>query len=185
MFDHREIMAIAGFSRIEADLSDAPIVGVENLTYLDRPTPGALPAAVMSEIRHRILARFDGRGERTRRIYLRPARASHGRIEMERFLLQQSFEPVQLDHMPFRDQVDLFRSAAFVVGSHGAGLSNILFAPPGARVLELMDEARFQPDIWLLASKLGHLHGFLGCHDLDVDTPAFRDLYETLENFRL
>ncbi len=185
LFDHREIMAVAGFAQLEADESDAPIVCVEDLLYVDRPTPGALPAYLMRELRDRILARFDGRGEAVRRIYLRPAGANHGRQDIERFLLQQSFEPVQLDHMPFKQQVELFRSAAFVVGSHGAGLANILFAPPGLRILELTTAHQFQPDIWLLATKLGHLHGLLGCPGPEVDTGLFRDLYQALENFRL
>ena len=45
---------------------------------------------------------------------------------------------------PMRDAVDLFASAALVVGVHGAGLANCLFMAPGAAVLELaLPESEF------------------------------------------
>jgi capsular polysaccharide biosynthesis protein len=45
---------------------------------------------------------------------------------------------------PMRETVDLFASAALVVGVHGAGLANCLFMAPGAAVLELaLPESEF------------------------------------------
>jgi capsular polysaccharide biosynthesis protein len=103
---------------------------------------------------------------------------------MERLLLQQGFEPINLDHIPMLRQVELFRSAAFVVGSQGSGLSNIMFSPPGLRVLELGEGGQFHPDTWLLATKLGHLHGFLSCGASGVDGGSFSALYATMDSFR-
>ena len=39
--------------------------------------------------------------------------------------------------LSFEAQIEHFRSASTVVGEHGAGLVNIMFMPPGSRVLEL------------------------------------------------
>ncbi|HEX5724982.1 MAG TPA: glycosyltransferase family 61 protein [Longimicrobiaceae bacterium] len=53
-------------------------------------------------------------------------------------------------------QVALFARARVVVGAHGSGLANLVFAPAGARVLELMPERSFFPLFWHLAQALGH-----------------------------
>jgi hypothetical protein len=185
LFDHREVMAVLGFGQVPVAESQAPIVLVDDLVYMDKPTPGALPAQLVCEFRDRVLQRFDGRGEASRRIYLRPAKGGGDRTEMERFLLQQGFEPINLDHIPMMRQVELFRTAAFVVGSQGAGLSNIMFSPPGLRVLELGERGHFHPDNWLLATKLGHLHGYLSCTEAGVDAGSFSALFATMDAFRL
>lgn len=44
------------------------------------------------------------------------------------------------DGSPVQDQVRLFSSAGVIFGPHGAGLANLLFAPPGALVLEIVPE---------------------------------------------
>ncbi len=184
LFDHREVMAVLGFGQVPVAETPAPIVLVDDLVYMDRPTPGALPAQLVCEFRDRVLQRFDGRGEATRRIYLRPAQGGGDRADMERFLLQQGFEPINLDHIPMLRQVELFRSAAFVVGGQGSGLSNIMFSPPGLRVLELGESGHFHPDNWLLATKLGHLHGFLSTSQAGVDVGSFSALYAAMDSFR-
>lgn len=38
----------------------------------------------------------------------------------------------------FQEQVALFRDAKLVIGAHGAGMANLAFAPPTARVIEFM-----------------------------------------------
>lgn len=48
------------------------------------------------------------------------------------------FEPIRLQDLTFREQVALFAQAECVVAPHGAGLANLIFAPPECRVLELL-----------------------------------------------
>lgn len=57
--------------------------------------------------------------------------------EVERAFADRGFDVVSLSGRPFEDQVRLFRDASIIAGPHGAGLSNIVFAAPGARVIEL------------------------------------------------
>jgi len=47
------------------------------------------------------------------------------------------FVIAELETMSIRDQITLFASARTIVGIHGAGLSNMLFASPGAHIIEL------------------------------------------------
>jgi len=176
-FDHREVMAASGFSQVRVVESAAPVVLVDDLIYVADPAIGALPRDILREFRDKTLQRLDGRGEPINRIYLKPAQG--GPPAIEQFLLRHGFEPVRLEHMPAMQQLALFRSAAFVVGTFGLGLANILFAPPGLRVLELV-EGDFRPDIWRLAGKMGHIHGLLGL----PDTAAFEDLFAAMEAFQ-
>jgi hypothetical protein len=193
-FEHREIMNLLGYGRLPIVLSGAELVFVDDVIFMDRPTAVDIPAEQMRDFRERVLLPFDGPGEPVRRIYLKRADPDgvQDRHEMEVFLGQQGFEPIVLEHMPHEKQINLFREAAFVVGSYGAGLCNIVFAKPGLRVLELMDDSAFRPDLWQLCGKLGHMHGFVGCKRVGQDWQSrlapdpdhFKDLYFGLDGFR-
>jgi capsular polysaccharide biosynthesis protein len=192
-FEHREIMNLLGYGRLPLIQSNADMVWVDDLIFLDRPSPIDIPAAQMRDLRQRALLPFDGPGEPVRRIYLKRSDPAgiQDRHEVERFLGQQGFESIVLDHMSHDKQMALFREAAFVVGSYGAGLCNILFSKPGLPVLELMDDSAFRPDLWQLCGKLGHLHGFMACptagQDLQArllpDLQCFIELFHVLEKY--
>ncbi|GGY06649.1 hypothetical protein GCM10007160_37770 [Litchfieldella qijiaojingensis] len=80
------------------------------------------------------------------KIYISRKNAGHRKIsnedEVEIFLKRVGFEFFQLENMNFLEQVLVFFNAKCVVSIHGAGLSNILFMRPGAKVIELIQ----QPD---------------------------------------
>ena len=62
-----------------------------------------------------------------------------------------------------REQILLFQSADFIIGPHGAGLANLLFCEPGTKVIELMPSTEMRPFFWLIARKLGLVHGMQFC----------------------
>jgi hypothetical protein len=69
-------------------------------------------------------------------------------------LSKYGFEVVTLTGLSLIEQIDLFNGAEVVIGGHGAGLSNIIFCPPGCKVVELthyftLDRLRI---FWDLAS---------------------------------
>jgi len=77
-----------------------------------------------------------------RRLFVSRAGASQRRVRNEKECAQalretSGVELVVTDGMSLRDEIKLFRSAELVVGGHGAGLTNIAFAPTGARLVEL------------------------------------------------
>lgn len=65
------------------------------------------------------------------------------------------FTRVTLEKMPLKDQATLFAAADTVLAPHGAGLANIVFLRPGARVIELLPEA--MKDRAFIYSRLCHL----------------------------
>ena len=55
-------------------------------------------------------------------------------------LRNHNFRKVHLEQMTIMEQVELFRTASHVIAAHGAGLTNVLFAPADARILEIRPE---------------------------------------------
>jgi capsular polysaccharide biosynthesis protein len=74
---------------------------------------------------------------RPRRLYVSRSDAKLRRIANEgdllRVLAEHDFEVVTPGTLSLRDQVALFMGAEAIVGPHGAGLANLLFAPRHAR----------------------------------------------------
>ncbi|WP_237213222.1 glycosyltransferase 61 family protein [Falsiroseomonas oryziterrae] len=56
----------------------------------------------------------------------------------------------------YREQVLAFTEARLIVGPHGAGLSNIGFAPPGCSIVEIFQSSFVWPQFARLAGLLGH-----------------------------
>ena len=52
-------------------------------------------------------------------------------------LEKHEFQKVYLEQMNIREQVELFSSASHVIGPHGAGLTNVIFAPFDVKILEI------------------------------------------------
>ena len=73
-------------------------------------------------------------------------------------LTELGFTCIDPGTLSFKEQVALFQGAHVVVGVHGAGLTNILFAPPGGALIELTPDGAqpFYKDLalakkWMLA----------------------------------
>ena len=97
----------------------------------------------------------------TRRLFVSRSGASSRRVaneaEIAPLLADREFEIVEPGRMSVRDQVALFSEARLVVGPHGAGLTNLLFAKPGTGVVEIFAASAAQDvsNYRVLASHLG------------------------------
>lgn len=70
---------------------------------------------------------------------------------------QYGFETIDADTLDFSEQIRLFSQTGYLVGIHGAGLTNIMFrlnAP--MRVLELIPQDYLEPHYCWLAKAMGH-----------------------------
>ncbi len=85
----------------------------------------------------------------------RPMRSEDRLIER---LIRRGFRIVVPSTLAFAEQAALFRQARLVVGPHGAGLTNLIFAPAGALVYELVPQAYDNPCFRVLADNCGLLH---------------------------
>jgi len=88
---------------------------------------------------------FPERSGGPERIYLSRRRAKRRRLvneaELEARLGRMGFVCLQPELRSVAEQAALFSAAKWVVAPHGAGLANLVFAPPGALLVEL-----FHPD---------------------------------------
>jgi capsular polysaccharide biosynthesis protein len=92
-------------------------------------------------IRTTILASIPRRTLRNR-IYITRKLARGRKVKNEsevfEFLEKHGFRKVALESLSFLEQVELFASAEAVIGPHGAGFTNVLFAPRDCIVVEFM-----------------------------------------------
>jgi hypothetical protein len=75
---------------------------------------------------------------------------------------RRRFQNISAGKVAFRDQVALFAEAEIVAGPHGAGFSNLLFAPESAKVLEISNVERVKSVYFLLTKAMGQHYLPLG-----------------------
>ena len=93
--------------------------------------------------------------------------------EVQPVLTRHGYETVVLSAMSFDEQRRLFSGASHVVGVHGAGLTNILFAPAHAKVLEILPPMVATSAYWMLARGIGQSYGALIGDDPELPRPDY------------
>jgi capsular polysaccharide biosynthesis protein len=82
---------------------------------------------------------------------------NEGRIQA--LLEPLGFKTVVLSGMPFAEQVRLFSRARVIVAAHGAGLTNLMFAPAKAVVVEIVSAALHKmQDFKIISQQMGRQH---------------------------
>jgi capsular polysaccharide biosynthesis protein len=112
-----------------------------------------------------------------------------------RRLEQRGFEVVDPSKLNTAQQIETFASATVIVGAHGAALANLVFASPGAAVIELFPPGGVLPDYWRLATSAGLTYRYLSSwprsgstshrskvlvSDIEVDVAALDALLDEL-----
>lgn len=133
-------------------------------------------------------ARLAPAGVARRKLFISRRGATRRRLLNEErcwaMLEARGYERVVMEDYRFAQQIALMGEAAAVVALHGAGLANILFAPEGARVVEIADASFPNPQYYALAGAMGHEYALVpaqpagdlrpGYHDLVVDEDLLR-----------
>jgi hypothetical protein len=162
--DHQAMLEAWGFGAMARSVVEAPICRVEDVYWLEDPGLDVLQAARLQGARQRAMAGVRT-GQAGRRIYIRRPglRSVRNAAEVEAFLSRAGFETVGMGGMAHTAQMALFDAASFVIGPHGAELSNLMFCRPGARVIELSPAAQFRPFFAQISDKSGLSHAVLPC----------------------
>ncbi|WAS03890.1 glycosyltransferase family 61 protein [Gloeomargaritales cyanobacterium VI4D9] len=110
-------------------------------------------------LRETFLPHRDTTATKIEKIYISRSKASRRRVlneaEILDYLTPLGYVPCWLEDLSFLEQVSLFSQAKRVIGLHGAGLTNIAWCPPGARVLEIFPSESIPSYYWVLASQVG------------------------------
>jgi capsular polysaccharide biosynthesis protein len=111
-----------------------------------------------------------------RRIYISRRgwrqRRLENEAEIEGALAERGFEIAAPERMTMADQIGLFSAAAIVAMPHGGALANMIFAPPGSQIVEIM--TKFQPAGISIAGHCGQTHWHVKPEPVDDARDAFR-----------
>jgi hypothetical protein len=104
------------------------------------------------------------------------ARKIHNEHEVLDLLRNYGFSIVHFENMPFSEQVTVMRKAKYVVSSHGANLTNMLFMPERGKVLEINKEDSPNLCYYSLASSINLDYFYqlcpTACDGPDIDNNA-------------
>ena len=88
--------------------------------------------------------------------------------EVEGWLQQEGFEKVYFEQMTLLQQVCLMRETEVLLAVHGANMTNILFLPGTAKVIEIHNKEYSDPCYLRLASCLGLEYYICPCTGVDA-----------------
>jgi len=149
-----DLFAIDVAQRIDADLH--PHVRAETLVVAGPPAMVEKnPPWAVRFLRSRLLPAVAPAGG-ARRLYVTRGSAANNRAVVNEpdvlaLLRDRGFESIDPGALSVREQIGAFGCADLVVSPHGAALTNLVFVPPGAGVVELFPAGCVLPDFWRLA----------------------------------
>jgi capsular polysaccharide biosynthesis protein len=135
------------------DSSAHPHVRAEMLVVPGLPAMEVVvPPWVIALLRERLLPAGAGQGER-RRIYLSRGSAANNRRVINEdqvisLLADRGFEVLDPGALSVAEQIEVFSNASMIVSAHGAGLTNLMFAPAGSTVVEMFPGGKMLPDCY-------------------------------------
>jgi hypothetical protein len=119
-------------------------------------------------------------GAARRRVFVTRRSARGRRLREEEALLAalapRGFEAVAMETLTFDQQVSLMGETEAIVAPHGAGLTNMIFCPPGATVVEIADADYPNPNFYALAAALVHDYRIVGARGIGSGHALDRDL---------
>jgi capsular polysaccharide biosynthesis protein len=189
---HRESMKLLGLAGRVRELEPG-LTRFASVTFTEGIIGGGSrrPASALSAYAAWLRARLglDGEGAHPgRRLYVTRSDAKTRRIvnedDLDPILRGRGFERIECAALTLAEQIEAFSTAEIVIGPHGAGLTNLLFAPRASGLVEIFG-AGAELDISnyrALASHLGIPYARLSgataggaerAHDRDIEvSPA-------------
>lgn len=91
--------------------------------------------------------------------------------EVRPMIAARGYEIVELEGLSASQQIDLFSDVERIIGVHGAGLTNLIFAPKDANIFEILPPFFAGSEYWLLASALGQRYSAFVADDPILPNP--------------
>jgi capsular polysaccharide biosynthesis protein len=193
-----EMFGITEDVRINAD--EVPHVRAECLVVPSLPSvvKEKNPPWVVEYLRRRLMKDVEVPAVR-RPLYITRSAGANNRAVVDEaklidFLKDRDFDVVDPSELTVVDQIRAFAGASVIVSPHGAALANLVFATPGATVIELFPPSSVLPDYWRLASSAGVTYRYLSSWsrgwnnrskaivtDIEVDLPALTTMLDEVE----
>lgn len=124
------------------------------------------PPWVVEYLRRRLMPPTAPPPTAPRKLYITRSAGTNNRAVVDEprliaLLTERGFDIVDPSELTVVDQIRAFASASVIVSPHGAALANLVFATPGATVIELFPPSSVLPDYWRLASSAGLTYRYL------------------------
>lgn len=128
------------------------------------------------------------------RLYISRAKTKRRRVvnedEVLKVISRYGFTRIFLEDLSLIEQINLFKNAEIVIGPHGAGFTNLIFANSSLKLAEFFHPSYDNNCFFILSSILGmkhyHLYGkdytSKGKIDMTVDTDELEKLLEMVIN---
>lgn len=104
------------------------------------------------------------------RLYISRQKSGRRKIsnltEIEKILTDYEFEIIHPENLSFKEQIELFASAEVILGPHGGGLMNMIFATD-ALVIELLANHESCHHQFVLSNMLDHDYEFILCETVE------------------
>lgn len=130
-----------------------------------KPNNQSIPANDIAFLRDTFLPRLPAAGEVRRRLFLTRSDAGFRRLKNEAdlhpLLRAHGFEIISPSTLSVPEQARLFSEAEIVAGPAGAAFANLVFASPGARVLEIAPPGWLAVYHWMISARGGLSHTIL------------------------
>jgi capsular polysaccharide biosynthesis protein len=117
------------------------------------------PPPIMADIGRQLAASIAGPSGRGRKLYLTRAskaanwsRVLENEEEIVSALARDGYESIDPAALSITEQITLFAQADSIVSPHGSALANIIFAPKGCGIVDLM------PDVWTNVPSVGWIY---------------------------
>lgn len=157
-FDESRVIALDNFRAVRARELLVP----SDLKIIPHPIYKGAPWA-LSYLRSTVglgsIMETGGGVRRHEKLYISRADASRRKIvndeEFAAALLNFGYRAIELSHISLAEQVAHFAYASHVISLHGAGLSNLAFATPGTKVLEIFPQRYGTPAFAVIAGSVG------------------------------
>lgn len=143
---------------------------VKKLSVISNPVSGIPDTTLINELRRQLLNKVPDTDITYEYIYISRKLAKTRKVlneeEVKNVLKEEGFFCVELENLPWKEQVNLFRRCRILISIHGAGLTNSIFMPPGSCVIEIYPESETgvtNPNLCYntLGSKVGLYHSYL------------------------
>jgi capsular polysaccharide biosynthesis protein len=99
-----------------------------------------------------------------RRLYISRQDATRRRLlnedDIENYLHKLGFETVLPGELSLKDQLLLFNEAEVICGTSGSGMTNHVFAPPQASVIEMQPDSYINRAHWFSSNACGQSYAF-------------------------
>lgn len=93
--------------------------------------------------------------------------------EIREYLESHGFMSVRLEDLEVSEQLRLFRNAKYVIGTHGAGLSNIAFCEEGTKVIEILPPLCATQAFWKTAMHFKLDYNTVLAKDLEIEVSDY------------